>query len=467
MSEVGEDMENERVIPVVKNACYTLEIEALGGEGEGIGKVEGFTLFVAGAIPGDQIEARVLKIKKNYGYAKIEQMIQPSKDRCLPLCSKADRCGGCQLQHLTYKAQLDFKKNKVEEALKRIGGFDNVKVNEVIGMDNPYNYRNKAQYPVREVQGAIQIGFFASRSHRMIPIETCVIQNEVNDRILDAIKEYMKVNGVLPYNEETHKGLIRHIVIRNTKDFASVNVTLVINGNMIPNNQELINRLSQVSSVEGICLNINREKTNVIMGEQTKVLYGDLYLIDTIGDIRYRISPASFFQVNPVQTEKLYKKALEYAGLTGEEIVWDAYCGIGTITLFLAQKAKKVYGVEIIPEAIEDAQYNKQLNGIDNVDFFVGKAEEVIEAQYREGIVADVIVVDPPRKGCDASLLETMKKMNPEKIVYVSCDPATLARDIKILAEAGYEIQRVQPVDMFPMTTHVETVVSLRRQNSL
>lgn len=458
-------MENERALPVIKNECYILKIEGLNGDGDGVGKIEGYTLFVPGALPGDHIEAKVIKTKKSYGYARLEKIVQPSQDRCVPLCSAAVRCGGCQLQHQSYPAQLAFKRNKVEEALKRIGGFEDIKVNKTIGMDNPYHYRNKAQYPVREIEGRIEMGFFASRTHRMIPIETCAIQNEVNDRVLFAIKEYMKANVVLPYNEERHQGLIRHIVLRNTKDFASLNVTVVINGNKIPNEQDLILRLSQVGVVEGICLNINRDKTNVIMGEQTKVIYGGLYLIDSIGDIRYRISPTSFYQVNPVQTEKLYKKALEFAGLSGEEMVWDAYCGIGTITLFLAQKAKRVFGVEIVPEAIEDAKYNKQLNGIENVEFFVGKAEEVIEAKYKEGIVADVIVVDPPRKGCERSLLETIIAMKPKKVVYVSCDPATLARDAKILAQGGYEIVEVQPVDMFPMTVHVECVVCIQKRN--
>lgn len=454
-------MENKREIPVIKNENYSLKIEDLSIDGDGIGKIDGYTLFIAGALPGDFIEAKVLKTKKNYGYAKIDKIIEPSKDRCIPLCAKSHSCGGCQLQHLSYNAQLDFKRSKVEETLKRIGGFEEVKVNRTIGMDNPYHYRNKAQYPVRDVEGTLQIGFYASRTHRIIPLETCVIQNTVNDRILEAVKEYMKANDVSAYNEEHHKGLIRHIVIRNTKDYKSMNITLVINGNGVVNEADLIERLSLVGAVEGICLNINRDKTNVILGEHTKVIYGSLYLVDHIGKVSYRISPNSFYQVNPVQTEKLYKKTLEYAGLTGEEIVWDAYCGIGTISLFLAQNAKKVYGVEIVPEAIEDANYNKELNHIENVEFFVGKAEEVIEQKYNEGIVADVIVVDPPRKGCELSLLETMIKMNPERIVYVSCDPATLARDLKVLAQGGYSLELVQPIDMFPMTVHVETVVKL------
>ncbi len=456
-------MEKDRRLPVVKNECYDLRIESLNNEGEGVGKVDGYTLFIPGAIPGDHLKVKVLKLKKSFGYAKIEKILEPSVNRCLPVCSKADQCGGCQLQHLRYEAQLNFKRKKVEDALKRIGGFEDVKVNATLGMDNPYHYRNKAQYPVREIGGTIEVGFFANRTHRVIPIETCSIQNEVNELIIDEIKKYMRANRVLAYNEDLHQGLVRHIVIRNTKDFVSFNVTLVINGNKIPNEQDLIDRLTRVSSVEGICININKEKTNVIMGETTKVLHGNLYLVDSIGDISYRISPASFYQINPIQTGKLYKKALEYAGLTGEEIVWDAYCGIGTISLFLAQKAKRVYGVEIVQEAILDAEYNKALNGIKNVEFFVGKAEEVIEEKYKEGIVADVIVVDPPRKGCDVALLDTMIKINPKRIVYVSCDPATLARDAKILGQGGYVIEAVQPVDMFPMTVHVESVCLLQK----
>ncbi|PKM49157.1 MAG: 23S rRNA (uracil(1939)-C(5))-methyltransferase RlmD [Firmicutes bacterium HGW-Firmicutes-7] len=452
-------------MPVIKNECYSMQIEDLNVDGDGVGKIDGYTLFVPGAVPGDRVYVKIVKTNKNYGYARIEEIIAPSQDRCTPSCNVASKCGGCQLQHIKYNAQLEFKKNKVEQTLKRIGGFEDIKVLPTIGMENPDFYRNKAQYPVGEdVHGNIQIGFYANRSHRIVPIETCKIQNEKNDQVIEAVRNYMVDNGVKAYIEETHKGLIRHIVTRYSKHKNVLQVTLVINGRNIPKQEELIKRLTKLEWIEGILLNINCEKTNVILGKETKVIYGKRHIIDTIGDVMYRISPTSFYQVNPVQTEKLYQTALNYAQLTGEEIVWDAYCGIGTIALYLANKAKHVYGVEIVPEAIEDARYNMELNKIENAEFFVGEAEEVIEKKYQEGIIADVIVVDPPRKGCDQKLLDTMINMKPKRVVYVSCDPATLARDVKVLAEGGYEIVEVQPVDMFPHTVHVETIVKLERR---
>ncbi|PKM93202.1 MAG: 23S rRNA (uracil(1939)-C(5))-methyltransferase RlmD [Firmicutes bacterium HGW-Firmicutes-1] len=451
-------------MPVIKNECYSLTIDDLNVDGDGVGKIDGYALFVPGAVPGDKVYVKVIKVNKNLGFAKIEEIILPSKDRCAPTCKVASKCGGCQLQHINYNAQLEFKRNKVEQTLKRIGGFNHIKVEPTIGMEDPYHYRNKAQYPVGEdVFGNIQIGFYVNRSHRIVPIETCAIQNVKNDEVIEAVKSYMIDNGVKPYNEENHKGLIRHIVTRYSKHKDVLQVTLVVNGRKIPKEEELIKRLSKLDWIEGILININSEKTNVILGNETKVLYGKRHIVDNIGDVSYRISPTSFYQVNPIQTEKLYKTVLDYAQLTGEEIVWDAYCGIGTIALYLASKAKYVYGVEIVPEAIEDAHYNMELNKIDNADFFVGKAEQVIEKKYQEGIRADVIVVDPPRKGCDQKLLDTIIHMSPKRVVYVSCDPATLARDVKILSEAGYEISAVQPVDMFPMTTHVETCCLLKR----
>jgi 23S rRNA (uracil1939-C5)-methyltransferase len=457
-------MEIGKVIPVIKNECYSLTIDDLNVDGDGVGKIDGYALFVPGAVPGDKVYVKVIKVNKNLGFAKIEEIILPSKDRCAPTCKVASKCGGCQLQHINYNAQLEFKRNKVEQTLKRIGGFNHIKVEPTIGMEDPYHYRNKAQYPVGEdVFGNIQIGFYVNRSHRIVPIETCAIQNVKNDEVIEAVKSYMIDNGVKPYNEENHKGLIRHIVTRYSKHKDVLQVTLVVNGRKIPKEEELIKRLSKLDWIEGILININSEKTNVILGNETKVLYGKRHIVDNIGDVSYRISPTSFYQVNPIQTEKLYKTVLDYAQLTGEEIVWDAYCGIGTIALYLASKAKYVYGVEIVPEAIEDAHYNMELNKIDNADFFVGKAEQVIEKKYQEGIRADVIVVDPPRKGCDQKLLDTIIHMSPKRVVYVSCDPATLARDVKILSEAGYEISAVQPVDMFPMTTHVETCCLLKR----
>lgn len=458
----------EKNIPVIKNECYRIEIEDLNVDGDGVGRIDGYTLFVPGSIPGDRVYVKVLKTKKNYGYGRVEEIIRPSNDRCESKCSISNKCGGCQLHHMNYSAQLTFKKRLVEQTLKRIGGFEALKVEDTIGMDEPYFYRNKVQYPVGEdMHGQIQIGFYANRSHRIVPIETCWIQNNKNDDIIKAIKEYMVANRVRSYNEEQHKGLVRHIVTRYSKAHDVFQVTLVINGTEVPNEQDLVNRLLKVDGVVSILLNKNKEKTNVILGKQFETLYGDRYITDTIGEVSYRISPSSFYQVNPEQTEKLYSTALEYTGLTGEEKVWDIYCGIGTIALYLANKAKYVYAVEIVPEAIEDAKYNMKLNHIENAEFYVGKAEEVIVEKYKEGLHAEVVVIDPPRKGCDPVLLETILKMQPERIVYVSCDPATLARDARILADGGYEVRKAQPVDMFPMTTHVETVCLFEHSKSV
>lgn len=453
----------EAQCPIKKNEVYEIEIDSLGADGEGIGRIDGFTLFVPDGVPGDYLEVKVLKVKKRFGYGKILRIIKPSESRIEPLCKIASQCGGCQFQNLNYEAQLEFKRDKVEQALKRIGGVSSVEVLSTIGMEDPYFYRNKGQFPVGFANDEIKIGFYAARSHRIVPLDVCAIQSRSHTAILSAVRKYMSENQITAYDEENHRGLIRHVVTRESRANGGINVTLVINGDDLPAKDALIGLLKDVQGVEGICININKERTNVILGSVTKTLYGDPYIIDTIGGIEFKISPASFYQVNPVQTEKLYQTALDYAELKGDEIVWDAYCGIGTITLFLAKKAKKVYGVEIVPQAIADANDNKERNGITNVEFFVGKAEDVITEKYKEGIKADVMVVDPPRKGCDVSLLNTMIQMAPKRIVYVSCDPATLARDVKILVEGGYEVNKVQPVDMFPMTGHVECVVLMTR----
>ena len=453
-------------IPIEKNKTYKMTIDDLGTNGEGIGKVDGFTLFVPNAVPGDLTLVKVIKIKKNYGFGRVERILKPSTNRANPLCSIADRCGGCQLQHIDYATQLAYKQEKVQAALERIGDIDNVTVKPTIGMETPYEYRNKVQYPVGTLSNEVVVGFYANRSHNIIPVTECYIQDSINEKIIQSVIQYMNQYGVRPYDEDKHKGLVRHIVTRRSNSSGEVNVTIVINGKDLPSKEELIEELTKIPDISGICININKNKTNTILGKEIHTIWGRSYIFDKIGDIEYKISPLSFYQVNPLQTEVLYNKALEYAGLTGNEIVWDAYCGIGTITLFLAQKAKKVYGVEIVPQAIEDARENAKINQITNVEFFVGKAEKVITQQYdQHNIQADVIVVDPPRKGCDPQLLDTMIKMNPERIVYVSCDPATMARDIKVLVGGGYEVQEVQPVDMFPQTTHVETVVALYKKD--
>nr|WP_302596557.1 23S rRNA (uracil(1939)-C(5))-methyltransferase RlmD [uncultured Cellulosilyticum sp.] len=455
--------------PILKNQHYEIEIIDLGAQGEGIGKIGEFTVFVPDAITGDKVEVRLVKVKKSYGYGKMMRLITPSPFREEPTCPVATKCGGCQIQHMKYEAQLNWKTNKVRACLERIGGLKNITVKDTLGMKVPYNYRNKAQYPIRKEGDTVEMGFFAQRSHRIVPSNKCSIQNPKNEEIMRIVTDFLNENNIAIYNEETHRGLVRHLMIKTGYHTGEIMVCLVINGRKLPKSEEFVTALKKVEGISSILLNHQLDKTNVILGYETTLLYGKEYIIDKIGDLSFKISPLSFFQVNPLQTEVLYKKALEYAQLTGEETVWDAYCGIGTISLFLAQKAKKVYGVEIVPQAIENAKENAKLNNLTNVEFYTGKAEEVIPRLYKEeGVIAETIVVDPPRKGCDMYLLETLKVMAPQKIVYVSCDPATLARDLAYLTEeAGYTVEEVQPVDMFPHTTHVECCVSLKKLNRI
>lgn len=449
-----------------KNDIVTLDIEDCGVDGEGIGKADGFTVFVKDAVIGDRVTAKIMKAKKNYGYGRLMEILKPSPYRVEPKCAFARQCGGCQLQALSYEQQLAFKEKKVRGHLERIGGFTELPMEPIIGMDEPYHYRNKAQFPVgKNKEGRIITGFYAGRTHTIIENRDCALGVSQNKEVLDRVIAHMEAYGIEPYNEETGKGLVRHILIRYGFFTGEVMVCLVLNGSSIPQKETLIEHLLEIPGMTSITINVNKKRSNVILGEEIRLLWGKPYITDKIGDISYQISPLSFFQVNPLQTGKLYSKALEYADLHGEETVWDLYCGIGTISLFLAQKAKFVRGVEIIPAAIENANDNARLNSIENVEFFVGKAEEVLPAEYKKnGIYADVIVVDPPRKGCEESLLATMIEMQPKRIVYVSCDSATLARDLKYLCERGYELRKVCPVDQFGGTVHVETVVLLGRK---
>lgn len=459
-----------------KNDVLTVEITDMGVDGEGIGKVDGFTLFVKDAVIGDVAEVKVMKAKKQYGYARLMKLLTPSPDRIEPVCSVARTCGGCQIQALSYSKQLEFKKNKVRGNLIRIGGFPEAFIDEIMepiaGMEEPFHYRNKAQYPVgTDKEGNLIAGFYAGRTHQIIPNLDCALGAEINQVVLEKILAFMNQHKLTAYNEETHKGLVRHILIRVGFTTKEIMVCLVINGKKLPYSEKLAEVLAEIPGMTSITFSINEENTNVIMGKQIQPVWGQTYITDYIGNVKYQISPLSFYQVNPVQTEVLYGQALEYAGLTGNETVWDVYCGIGTISLFLAQKAKKVYGVEIVPQAIEDARRNAEINGIQNAEFFVGKAEEVLPMYYAEyakehpgeSAHADVIMVDPPRKGCEESVLTTMVNMQPERIVYVSCDSATLARDLKYLCGNGYELRKVRAVDMFPHTGHVETVVLLSK----
>ena len=449
-----------------KNDLVTLEIEDCGIDGEGIGKADGFTVFVKDAVIGDTVTAKIIKAKKNYGYGRLMEVLKPSPYRVEPKCEFARQCGGCQLQALSYDQQLVFKTNKVKGHLERIGGFTDIPMEPIIGMDELFHYRNKAQFPVgRNKEGKIVTGFYAGRTHNIIENRDCALGVAENKEVLDCVIAHMEKYGIEPYNEATGKGLVRHVLIRYGYFTKEVMVCLILNGNKIPKEEQLVKSLCEIPGMTSITINVNKKHSNVILGEEIRLLWGQEYITDRIGDISYQISPLSFYQVNPMQTQKLYAKALEYADLHGEETVWDLYCGIGTISLFLAQKAKFVRGVEIVPAAIENAKENAKLNGLENTEFFVGKAEEVLPREYKKnGVYADVIVVDPPRKGCDETLLETMIEMNPDRIVYVSCDSATLARDLKYLCERGYELRKVCPVDQFGMTVHVETVVLLSQQ---
>ncbi|WP_339171240.1 23S rRNA (uracil(1939)-C(5))-methyltransferase RlmD [Paenibacillus sp. FSL H7-0943] len=491
-------------LPVNKNDEVMLDIIGMTHEGEGVGRVEGFTLFVQGALPGEKVRARVLKTKKQYGYAKLLNIVEASSARIAAPCEIYDQCGGCQLQHMDYTAQLAWKRQLVVDNLERIGKLrvsgggdsgkskeneavesqidsandggivdgttdgagvaqtDGILVRPTLGMDEPWRYRNKAQVPIGVTEGGLVGGFYARGSHRIIDMETCLIQHEDNDDVVRKVKDIGRELGISAYSEETGRGLLRHVVVKKAFRTGEMMVVLVTNGRDIPHLDAWLGSIrEQLPDVVSICQNVNTQRTNVIFGGETRVLWGRDVIYDYIGDVQFAISARSFYQVNPAQTEVLYGKTVEYAGLTGNETVIDAYCGIGTISLFLAQHAAKVYGVEIVPEAIEDARANAKLNEMKNVVFEVGASEDVIPNWKEQGITADVIVVDPPRKGCDPRLLETILAMKPERVVYVSCNPSTLARDLRVLEDGGYKTVEVTPVDMFPHTVHVESVAML------
>ncbi|CAM3663027.1 MULTISPECIES: 23S rRNA (uracil(1939)-C(5))-methyltransferase RlmD [Paenibacillus] len=506
-------------LPVAKNDEVILEIIGMTHDGEGVGRVEGYTLFVQGALPGEKVRAKVLKTKKQYGYAKLLELVERSQHRIAPPCPIYDQCGGCQLQHMDYTAQLEWKRQLVIDNLERIGklrvaregsgeegaspaagglsgqadavaaGQDasdredqvngehrgssagihqepgaGIIVRPTLGMNEPWRYRNKSQVPIGVTEGGLVGGFYARGSHRIVDMETCLIQHEQNDEVVRRVKSTGRRLGITAYDEESGQGLLRHVVVKIGFATGEMMIVLVTNGERIPRMNEWITAIrEELPAVVSVCQNINTRKTNVIFGDVTRVLWGREVIHDYIGDVKFAISARSFYQVNPAQTEVLYGKTVEYAGLTGEETVIDAYCGIGTISLFLAQHAKKVYGVEIVKEAIEDARANAELNSMAHVEFEVGASEDVIPRWKDQGIEADVIVVDPPRKGCDPRLLETILQMKPERVVYVSCNPSTLARDLRVLEDGGYRTVEVTPVDMFPHTTHVECVIGIQR----
>ncbi|MBU9708460.1 23S rRNA (uracil(1939)-C(5))-methyltransferase RlmD [Paenibacillus sp. AK121] len=481
-------------LPVQKNDEAVIDIIGMNHDGEGVGRVEGFTLFVPGALPGEKVRVKVLKTKKQYGYAKLLDIVQASPDRIAAPCAIYDQCGGCQLQHMSYEAQLSWKRQHVVDVLERIGKLSvttessertaevladsadgnadhmsrvqGVVVHPTLGMSEPWRYRNKAQVPIGVTEGGLVGGFYARGSHRIVDMNTCLIQDERNDEVVARVKEIGRMLGISAYNEETGRGLLRHVVVKTAFRTGEMMLVLVTNGRDIPHADAWIGSIREhIPHVASICQNVNTKRTNVIFGDETRVLWGRDVIYDYIGNVQFAISARSFYQVNPVQTEVLYSKTVEYAGLTGKETVIDAYCGIGTISLFLAQHADQVYGVEIVKEAIDDARSNALLNEMRNVKFEVGASEDVIPAWKEQGITADVIVVDPPRKGCDPRLLDTILEMKPERVVYVSCNPSTLARDLRILEDGGYSTVEVQPVDMFPHTVHVESVALLVRKD--
>ena len=451
-----------------KNKEYILDIVSQGYEGEGIAKVDNtYPVFIEGALPGERVKVKIIKVKKSFAYGKLVEVIKKSEHRAKPVCGIYSRCGGCRLQHASYESQLQFKKQRVVDCIERIGKLDGSIVKDTLGMSNPYRYRNKVQLPVGVFNGELKIGFFAARSHNIIDMNECNIQDETADKVIEITRNWIKKYRIKPYikdGEYDESGVVRHIMVRRGFTTNEVMVVIVTNGSKIPHKEEWVEEIkNNIDGIHSIIQNINTEKTNVIMGQKCVTLWGEDTISDYIGEFKFNISPLSFFQVNPVQTEVLYNKALEYADLNGDEVVFDAYCGTGTISLFLSQKAKMVYGVEIISQAIDNAKVNAEINNVKNAQFYVGKSEEIIPQLIKDGIIPDVIVVDPPRKGCDSKLLDALGKAKPRRIVYVSCDPSTLARDLKYLESHGYKTQEIQPVDMFPMTKHIENVAFLTK----
>lgn len=447
-----------------KNDVFELDITGMTHDGLGVGKKDGMAVFVQGAVDGERARVKVIKTTKNYAVARIEEWLQKSPNRQDPFCPVYKRCGGCSLQHMSYPKQLEFKRQVVIDNLERIGGLKDIHVNPVIGMEEPLHYRNKAQYPVGMGERGAVAGFYARRTHNIIDSANCDIQDTGSETVRNAVVGIINEFGITPYDEKTGKGLLRHIITRVARSSGDIMVVLVVTSEKIPGSERLIKYITRdIPAVKSIVLNINTRRDNVILGSRTITVYGADMLIDRLGPYQFHISPLSFYQVNPVQTVVLYEKAVEFAGLTGNETVFDLYCGIGTISLFLSEKAKRVIGVEVVDEAVQAAGKNAELNGIANTEFHAGPAEIVVPRLYQQGKRADVVVVDPPRKGCDQDLLETIVKMQPLRIVYVSCNPSTLARDLKYLVENGYSVKTVQPVDMFPWTEHVECVVLMSR----
>ncbi|QCV54664.1 23S rRNA (uracil(1939)-C(5))-methyltransferase RlmD [Thermoactinomyces vulgaris] len=453
--------------PVKTGDVIEMEITGLSHDGAGVGKYQGFTIFVPQTVPDEKVRVRVQVVKKTYGKGEAIQVLKSHPRRTEPPCPIYHECGGCQIQHLQYPAQLEYKRQQVADHFERIGGMQ-VPVLPVLGMEDPWRYRNKAQVPLGWEDGKVKAGFYAAGSHRIVDMEACLIQHEANDQAVRKVKELARELKTPVYDETKHQGCLRHVMVRTGFHTGEMMIVLVTNGKKLPHRDKWVEALrKEFPALKSLIQNINSKRTNVVLGPENEVLWGRDFIYDRIGEVTFAISPHSFFQVNPVQTQVLYDQVARYAGLTGHEVVIDAYCGIGTIALYLAQNAKRVYGVEIVPAAVRDAKRNAKINGMDHVTFETGAAEEVLPRWYKEGIRPDVVVVDPPRKGCDRVLLDTLVSMQPERLVYVSCNSSTLARDAKYLAECGYRVQEVQPVDMFPQTGHIENVAMFKLENYL
>ena len=446
-----------------KNDEIKLNIEAITSEGSALAHDGGMAVFVRGAVAGDEIVAHIIKVSKNYAVASLKEIIKPSEFRIQSDCPVSSKCGGCSLRNMTYEEELRFKRQRVRDAIERIGHLD-VPVMDIIGADEINGYRNKAQYPVLIENAQLKTGFYAYKSHRIIPCENCLLQPKEFDDCLKAFEKWVKASNITSYDEKTGKGLLRHIYLRKAPKTGEIMACAVINSNSLPKQEILVEELRKIPDIKSICFNINKTQSNVILGDKTVLLWGKETICDILLGKKFEISPESFYQINHNQCEKLYKKAIDYAELSGSENLVDIYCGAGTIALSAADKAKMVYGIEIIPDAVENAKKNAQINGIENARFICADAARGAKELEKMGICADVVVVDPPRKGCGRELLETIKRMNPKKMVYVSCDPATLARDLAILDEMGYKALEATPVDMFPRTTHIETVVLMTRK---
>jgi len=457
MSEGLEFMD----MPIKKNEEYIVDIVDHGYEGEGIAKINNFTIFIPNAIKGEKIKVVIVKVLSSHGYGKILEIIEKSENRVETDCETYKRCGGCNLRHIDYEETLNMKQNVVQNLVNST--LENkIEVNKTIGMGNPFHYRNKAQYPIGiDKDGKPIIGVFAERTHEIIPMKDCFIQNEVSQKIADTVFKFIKENNISVYNEKTGKGIFRHIVVRVGIRTHEIMCILVINSKKFEREQELVELLVKLYNVKTVIKNVNMKNTNVILGVDNIVLHGNGFIYDVLGDYTFKISPKSFYQINPIQTEVLYNTAIEMAELDKEDIVYDLYCGIGTIGIFIAPYAKKVYGIEIVEDAIKDANENAKINEIDNIEFFVGDVEKVFENVLKtKNEYADIIFVDPPRKGLDKNTISNILAIEPKKVIYISCNPATMVRDVKLLSEK-YEVKEIQPMDMFPFTSHVECVCSL------